>query len=860
MFRVMRFICFFSLTFPSAVLAANTFSASLPVGTAVTMGDDRDTLSFTITNNALSTKDIRTVFFNIPTATYNISAATLAPTTCATSWDVVNPASCQLPACISFRKTSGNGITPGMSCAFDIVLTGASGALIPAALFDMTDALAPTSIVAARTITSSQNADFTLTGLPPSWTRKSLAATLSAMPSSIGAGDAITLTMGVVNRSTATQSGVFAVPDPPSRTYSGGAFVNPTGNAIYGSTASTSNPAPTALSSNMNLTIATVQGASTAGFPSEGRLLIDNELIDYTGKAALTFTGCTRGAGGTTAASHQSGVLIYSQNTSAFTLASGEASTITWLFNALSTGTVYFSALASNVTATSRSVNSNSVSIGDFTTQISITPISLISGQNVTVTMIVTNNGPGALTNVSPTLTATGTAALSLVLPAPSNISTLAPGQSGTFQWIYTVTGTVGQTYSFNGFATSGATSSATTASETGQISQYDVKVAPSTVVTGTLSAAFIWTISNRGTASIKTVEISLPPPVTSACGVSKGWGYLSATPPANWTFIATGAPVNLVTFNSNTPINTYGILVGGSKDFAITLNCVPQASADTAYDIPVTLTDRNNLITTINSTITVTADSLTLAAYDDDCVSAAPASKPANGVSSYCLKANLTVAGAAYAGKTVNFTILSGGGTLDNASVVTDASGNAVVILRAPCQATNVSSYVRAELSGSPDIFASLVVPILFTGISGGNIEYLTGSLKKSGGGAPSVASGYSGGFSVDIINCGASALTINASNTTLEDRVGNSFNLLSGVTLNAGASAQLSFAGTVTSSASDCTPTLTINAGAGYVGTYSYYKTPVGDALSGGDTIIVDSGGYCPEIVKVIEWREPR
>ena len=48
----------------------------------------------------------------------------------------------------------------------------------------------------------------------------------------------------------------------------------------------------------------TVTVASTTGFDSAGTLHIGNEQITYTGTTSTTFTGATRGAGGTTAAAH----------------------------------------------------------------------------------------------------------------------------------------------------------------------------------------------------------------------------------------------------------------------------------------------------------------------------------------------------------------------------------------------------------------------------------------------------------------------------------------------------------------------------------------------------------------------------
>lgn len=48
----------------------------------------------------------------------------------------------------------------------------------------------------------------------------------------------------------------------------------------------------------------TVNVVSTASFPTVGFISIDNEIIKYTGTTGTSFTGCTRGADGTSATSH----------------------------------------------------------------------------------------------------------------------------------------------------------------------------------------------------------------------------------------------------------------------------------------------------------------------------------------------------------------------------------------------------------------------------------------------------------------------------------------------------------------------------------------------------------------------------
>jgi hypothetical protein len=64
------------------------------------------------------------------------------------------------------------------------------------------------------------------------------------------------------------------------------------------------------LSSSINTSVTSLTMASTTSFPSSGTVLIDNELITYTGNSGGTLSGLTRGALGTTAASHSSGATV----------------------------------------------------------------------------------------------------------------------------------------------------------------------------------------------------------------------------------------------------------------------------------------------------------------------------------------------------------------------------------------------------------------------------------------------------------------------------------------------------------------------------------------------------------------------
>ena len=62
--------------------------------------------------------------------------------------------------------------------------------------------------------------------------------------------------------------------------------------------------ASTTLNGALNNSATTITVHSTVGFPDVGTIKIENETITYTGTGATSFTGATRGASSSTAASH----------------------------------------------------------------------------------------------------------------------------------------------------------------------------------------------------------------------------------------------------------------------------------------------------------------------------------------------------------------------------------------------------------------------------------------------------------------------------------------------------------------------------------------------------------------------------
>ena len=64
------------------------------------------------------------------------------------------------------------------------------------------------------------------------------------------------------------------------------------------------------LSSGINASVTSLTMASSTSFPSSGTVHVGSELITYTGNSGGTLSGLTRGANGTTAATHSSGATV----------------------------------------------------------------------------------------------------------------------------------------------------------------------------------------------------------------------------------------------------------------------------------------------------------------------------------------------------------------------------------------------------------------------------------------------------------------------------------------------------------------------------------------------------------------------
>jgi hypothetical protein len=151
----------------------------------------------------------------------------------------------------------------------------------------------------------------------------------------------------------------------------------------------------------------TITVDSTTDFPPAGIFIIGNELISYTGVSPTTFTGCTRGASGTTAAPHADNSIV--QNASGYYGWGQSASTTTstqlrlWsqinfgqdlLFNPRQGGIYYWSPGASTAPA----VGTRGILVGSFagTADINSTDtitINFVEAGSISIGMTMSGSG-----------------------------------------------------------------------------------------------------------------------------------------------------------------------------------------------------------------------------------------------------------------------------------------------------------------------------------------------------------------------------------------------------------------------------------------------------------------------------------
>ncbi len=320
--------------------------------------------------------------------------------------------------------------------------------------------------------------------------------------------------------------------------------------------------ASTTLASDPGAAGTTITVGSTAGYPSSGAIRIENELITYSGTNSTQFTGATRGARGTTGATHAAGTTVKLDLLPTFFITSDGSAFINTNSTTVNpqvgfqvSGTTNYTLgidriadstankfkistnnVAATGTGTISSVGTTVTGVGTaFTTQISVGSTITASGQTRTVASITSNTILDTDTAFSPAIAGGTSFTFINTLLTLDSRNTLSAGQYSTF--------------TFNGLnntLASSASADYTTLTVTPPI----ITLSGSTQVLSVMDSIFF------GRPTIASI----------AQGITDAATFTVAGPPLLTAGVMTNAyavKVNSLTTNGGaTPTNAYGLAV----------------------------------------------------------------------------------------------------------------------------------------------------------------------------------------------------------------------------------------------------------------------------------------------------------
>lgn len=269
-------------------------------------------------------------------------------------------------------------------------------------------------------------------------------------------------------------------------------------------------------------------------------------------------------------------------------------------------GSVSFSvtnARNSTNATTSKSAASNAVEIGCYTGSLGMSATCLSSGTDVTVAMTLKNGYASDISNVAASVVPGGTATKTYKSGPQYSSTTIVSGGTATATWVYTITGTAGQTFSFTGTATGKLPPNKTVNASVSPSAAGAIVAVPAIGVSPAAlpsdkgkSAALTWSFTNTLCNPVKRVAVTVP----------AGWTYLdgsglitnSGTVYDDWSDSLAGSTV---TFNAGTNMSA----AVGAGVFTVFVNA---PSAQAAYAFPVTLTEAaaGDPVTSLTTTVSI--------------------------------------------------------------------------------------------------------------------------------------------------------------------------------------------------------------------------------------------------------------
>ncbi len=179
-----------------------TCTITIAPGSYVTMGDGNAILAFTVTNTSpAGGASIDRVQLGFNAGVYDLSEGIYVPD----NWKVLSKEAGAGQTWIRYgAQNSSARIAPGASLTFYIPLIGRSNGQFPSAPNDQTDRLDGKY----TSVSDASGKNFSC-GTLPTWPRKSLAVSVSALPLSLPTGQAIRVELLVANRSTLAHNGII---------------------------------------------------------------------------------------------------------------------------------------------------------------------------------------------------------------------------------------------------------------------------------------------------------------------------------------------------------------------------------------------------------------------------------------------------------------------------------------------------------------------------------------------------------------------------------------------------------------------------------------------------------------------------